>query len=133
VKNQLRLNGQRVDLNNITMPLLSLVATYDHLVPPESSRGFNDLCPSKDKKMMEFPTGHIGLSVSSAIHKKMWPEVALWLEKRSHLKQVELPEKTVKRKKGKTAQPEREFIGCTIQNMEQYARVRGKRSRIDQK
>jgi polyhydroxyalkanoate synthase len=103
VKNQLRLNGQKVDLNNITMPLLSLVATYDHLVPPESSRGFNDLCPSKDRKMMEFPTGHIGLSVSSAIHKKMWPEVALWLKERSHIKQVELPKKAIKNKKGMTA------------------------------
>jgi polyhydroxyalkanoate synthase len=102
VKNQLRLNGQRVDLNNITMPLLSLVATYDHLVPPESSRDFNDLCPSKDKKMIEFPTGHIGLSVSSATHKKLWPEVAFWLKDRSHIKEVELPKKAVKKKKGKT-------------------------------
>jgi polyhydroxyalkanoate synthase len=103
VKNRFRINGHKVKLDNINMPLLSIVATYDHLVPPESSRGFNDLCPSKDKKMIEFPTGHIGLSVSSATHKKLWPEVALWLKERSHIKQVEHPKKAVKKKKGKTA------------------------------
>jgi polyhydroxyalkanoate synthase len=102
VKNELRLNGNRVDLNNINMPLLSLVATYDHLVPPESSRGFNDLCPSKDKKMIEFPTGHIGLSVSSATKTKLWPEVANWLSERSRLeiKKPNQKRKSTKRKEG---------------------------------
>lgn len=85
VKNQLRLNGHKVDLKNIKMPLLSLVAQYDHLVPPESSMGFNDLVPSKDKEMMVFPTGHIGLSVSSATRAKLWPNVAEWIKKRSDL------------------------------------------------
>jgi polyhydroxyalkanoate synthase len=103
VKNQLRLNSDKVDLNNITMPLLSLVATYDHLVPPESSRGFNDLCPSKDKKMIEFPTGHIGLSVSSATHKKLWPEVALWLKERSQIEPEDNPKKPTKKKTRRTA------------------------------
>jgi polyhydroxyalkanoate synthase len=103
VKNKLKLNGHKVDLNNITMPLLSLVATYDHLVPPESSRGFNDLCPSKDKKMIEFPTGHIGLSVSSATHAKLWPEVAEWLKERSKMEPEDNPKKPTRKKARRTA------------------------------
>jgi polyhydroxyalkanoate synthase len=83
VKSQLRLNGNKVDLGNITMPVLNLVATYDHLVPPESGLTFNDRLPSRDKKLMTFPTGHIGLSVSSRSHAEFWPGVSSWLRKRS--------------------------------------------------
>jgi polyhydroxyalkanoate synthase len=83
VNNELRLNGNKVNLRNIDMPLLSLVAKYDHLVPKESSMSFNDLVSSADKDMIMFPTGHIGLSVSSATHSKLWPDVAKWLRKRS--------------------------------------------------
>jgi polyhydroxyalkanoate synthase len=83
VNNELRLNGNKVNLKNIDMPLLSLVAKYDHLVPKESSMSFNDLVSSTDKDMIMFPTGHIGLSVSSATHTKLWPDVAKWLRKRS--------------------------------------------------
>jgi polyhydroxyalkanoate synthase len=84
VNNELRLNGNSVNLKNIDMPLLSLVAEYDHLVPKESSMSFNDLVSSRDKDMIMFPTGHIGLSVSSATHTKLWPDVAKWLRKRSN-------------------------------------------------
>jgi len=83
VKSQFKLNGKKVDLNNITMPLLSLVAKYDHLVPKESSMSLNHLVPSKDKNTIVFQTGHIGLSVSSDAHAKLWPKVAAWLGKRS--------------------------------------------------
>ncbi len=97
VEGQLSLNGHKVDLNRIDMPLLSLVAKYDHLVPPESSMSFNDLVASRDKEMIVFPTGHIGLSVSSATHAKLWPKVASWLAKRSETEQVE--KKTARQKK----------------------------------
>jgi polyhydroxyalkanoate synthase len=88
VKNKFTINGDKVELNNIKMPLLSIVAQYDHLVPKESSMSFNDLVPSKDKKMIMFPTGHIGLSVSSKTHAMMWPDVIEWLAKRSDIKEA---------------------------------------------
>lgn len=97
VKNKFTINGHKVELDNIRMPLLSIVAQYDHLVPKESSMGFNDLVPSKDKKMIMFPTGHIGLSVSSKTHAKMWPDVIEWLAKRSDIKEPK--SKTPKTKK----------------------------------
>ena len=105
VDGRFRLNGHRVDLNNIDMPLLSLVAKYDNLVPPESSMSFNDLVASSDKEMIVFPTGHIGLSVSSATHAKLWPKVASWLKKRSDIelkqKKTAKPKKNTKKKKRK--------------------------------
>ena len=100
VQNRLHLNGNRINLKNIDMPLLSLVAKYDNLVPPESSMSFNDLVASKDKEMIVFPTGHIGLSVSSATHAKLWPKVTSWLAKRSDIEPE--PEKTTDTKKSTT-------------------------------
>ena len=99
VKSELRLNGGKVDLKNINMPLLSLVAQYDHLVPPESSMSFNGLVPSRDKEMFVFPTGHIGMSVSSATHAKMWPRVADWLRDRSEIEEPKTKSTKRKRKK----------------------------------
>ena len=105
VDGRLKLNGNRVDLNNIDMPLLSLVAKYDNLVPPESSMSFNDLVASKDKEMIVFPTGHIGLSVSSATHAKLWPKLTSWLEKRSDIEPTTInntkPKKSTKKKTAK--------------------------------
>ncbi len=98
VENKFTLNGHKVKLENITMPLLSIVAEYDHLVPKESSMSFNDLVPSDDKKMILFPTGHIGLSVSSATHAKMWPDVINWLAERSDVKEPEVKVPDTKKK-----------------------------------
>ena len=83
VENKLEVNGELVELKNITCPVMNLIAERDHLVPPESSIGFNDLISSKDKETIVFPSGHIGLSVSSKSLKGLWPDVADWIIERS--------------------------------------------------
>jgi polyhydroxyalkanoate synthase len=82
MNNELYLGGEHVDIENIDMPVLQIVAEYDHLIPPEASKPFNDAIPSEDKTIMEFPTGHIGMSVSSKSHAKLWPDVCDWFETR---------------------------------------------------
>ncbi|MFB6299333.1 MAG: class III poly(R)-hydroxyalkanoic acid synthase subunit PhaC [Halobacteriales archaeon] len=90
--NDLYLGDQHVDLQNIDMPVLNLVAEYDHLVPPEASKPFNDVIPSDDTRTIEATTGHIGLSVSSRSHAELWPEVAAWFAERSGGGAAELQE-----------------------------------------
>jgi polyhydroxyalkanoate synthase len=82
-ENELELDGKRVDLGEITMPVLQIIGQYDHLIPPEASRPFNDAIPSDDATLMEESTGHIGLSVSSKSHANLWPNVAEWFAERS--------------------------------------------------
>jgi polyhydroxyalkanoate synthase len=82
-RNELELNGERVDLDNITMPVIQVIGEYDHLIPPEASRPFNDVVGSADTELKEFSTGHIGLSVSSSSHEHLWPAVAEWFAERS--------------------------------------------------
>jgi polyhydroxyalkanoate synthase len=81
--NDLELDGKRIDLGNIDMPVLQIVGEYDHLIPPEASTPFNELVGSDDVETFEFPTGHIGLSVSSKSHSQLWPQVCDWFADRS--------------------------------------------------
>ncbi|SEP06636.1 polyhydroxyalkanoate synthase [Halogranum amylolyticum] len=82
-KNELELGGRHVDLSRIEAPVLQIVGSYDHLVPPTASTPFNDAVASDDVTTVEYPTGHIGLSVSAAAHRDLWPEVAEWFHEQS--------------------------------------------------
>ncbi|PSQ58396.1 MAG: class III poly(R)-hydroxyalkanoic acid synthase subunit PhaC [Halobacteriales archaeon SW_9_67_25] len=77
-RNELELDGRPVDVGNIDMPVLQIVGEYDDLVPPEASVPFNHVVGSDETEIIEFPTGHIGISVSSSAHEAYWPRVAEW-------------------------------------------------------
>ena len=80
---ELEIGDERVDLKNITCPVLNLVAESDHLVPPSQSLPFNDAVGSSDRKTISFKAGHIGLAVGSRAHRELWPDVCKWLIQRS--------------------------------------------------
>jgi len=65
--------------------VLQITGEYDHLIPSETSKPFNDAIASEDTAIIEYPTGHIGLSVSGSSHENVWPEVCEWFEERSQL------------------------------------------------
>ncbi len=77
-RNELEIGGEHVDLANVDMPILQILGEYDPLIPPEASKPFNDVVGSDDVRTIEYPTGHIGLSVSSSSHENVWPEVCDW-------------------------------------------------------
>jgi len=83
VQGKLRLGPKRIDLKNITCPILNLMAANDHLVPCGQSQPFNDLVGSSDRKSINFPAGHIGLAVGSKAQRDLWPKAAEWLAERS--------------------------------------------------
>ena len=64
------------------MPVLTIYAKEDHIVPPETTTPINELISSKDKELMEFPGGHIGVFVGSRSQKLLTPAIATWLKKR---------------------------------------------------
>ena len=82
VKGELRLGEHTADLSNITMPLLNIYASADHLVPPAATKPLNDLVGSQDKTLYEFQGGHIGVFVGSRSQKELAPAIADWLKKR---------------------------------------------------
>jgi polyhydroxyalkanoate synthase len=82
-KGEFKLGGRRVDLKNITMPVLNLFGEQDHLVPPYCSKPMAELVGTKDVTTIAYPVGHIGMYVSSKAQKEMPPTVANWLKERS--------------------------------------------------
>ena len=77
-RNELEIGGEDVDVGNIDMPIIQILGEYDHLIPPGASKPFNDVVGSDDVTTIEYPTGHIGLSVSSSSHEEVWPKVCDW-------------------------------------------------------
>ena len=81
-----RLNGPAVDLEQITCPLLLLVATGDHLVPPSQTIGILPHVGSSETRSMEIDAGHVGLAVGSKAHRQFWPRATGWFADHSTLK-----------------------------------------------
>ncbi len=85
IKNEMELNGKKINLKNITMPLLNVMAEFDHLVPNDASKPLSDAVSSTDKETLVFPTGHIGIFVGSKSQKEVCPKISAWLKPRSFL------------------------------------------------
>lgn len=81
--NQVADDHNILDLSKITVPLLNIVAEEDHLVAQASSSALNDLVSSKDKRLMRFHTGHVGLIASSYSQNNVLPKVGQWIKSRS--------------------------------------------------
>jgi len=82
IKNEYVLGGEKVDLKNITMPILNIYARYDHLVPPEACDKTTSMVGSTDKEDLCLDTGHIGIYVSSKTQKEFGPKIIRWLRER---------------------------------------------------
>ena len=82
VQNQMQVGEALVDLKQITCPVLNVIGEYDDVVHPNSSLPLLSLIGSADARNLVFPTGHIGVVVSAAVHKQLWPEVGRWLKDR---------------------------------------------------
>jgi polyhydroxyalkanoate synthase len=82
VKNQLELDGQRVELGNITMPVLNIFAKDDHIIPPATSRALAGKVGTKDYSELALPGGHVGVFVGGRSQKMLGPGIADWLAKR---------------------------------------------------
>ena len=83
IKNRMEIGGKRINLKEISMPFLNIMAEFDHLVPNESSLPLTKAISSTDKESMVFPTGHIGMFVGSKSQNEVCPKIAQWLKPRS--------------------------------------------------
>lgn len=78
----LELDGRRVELRNVTMPVLNIYATQDHLVPPSASEPLQGLAGTRDYSSYAFPGGHIGIYVSGTAQREVPQRIANWLRDR---------------------------------------------------
>jgi polyhydroxyalkanoate synthase len=89
IKNEMRIeredegkgNETIVDLRNIDVPFLNVIAKRDDLVAANSSKALNNaLTGSSDKSILEYNSGHVGLMIGKNAHKELWPKVGEWIK-----------------------------------------------------
>lgn len=83
VKGELALRGRRVDLANITCPVLSIAGKKDHICTPPQAEAVLKLIASQDKEWLLLDAGHVGLLTGAEARKDLWPRVRGWLAPRS--------------------------------------------------
>jgi polyhydroxyalkanoate synthase len=79
VQGKLKVGGRRVDLGQVTMPLLNIYGQYDHLVPPEACEVLTKKVGSRDTENVCLDTGHVGIYVSSRFQREIVPKITAWL------------------------------------------------------
>jgi polyhydroxyalkanoate synthase len=83
-QNRMPVGKHIVNLQNITCPVLNIMAGKDDLVPCCQGMPFTDLVGSKDRKTILLDgSGHIGLAIGSRAQKEVWPPACEWLAQRS--------------------------------------------------
>jgi polyhydroxyalkanoate synthase len=78
----LEIAGRKIDLRTLKLPLLNLIGTRDHLVPPDASRALKRLIGSDDYTSSEFDLGHIGMYVSARAQREVPGAIVQWLDSR---------------------------------------------------
>jgi poly[(R)-3-hydroxyalkanoate] polymerase subunit PhaC len=72
--------GERtIDLTDVDIPLLCVVAEKDHICPPEAATPVVDLVSSDTTRVVRIPAGHIGLIISRTASKITLPAIVEWL------------------------------------------------------
>jgi polyhydroxyalkanoate synthase len=82
IKNQLILDGRKVDLRKIKCPLLNVFGKNDYLAPPSSAKPLAKAVGSKDVTTIGVDTGHVGIFVGSRSYKTISPKIAKWIKAR---------------------------------------------------
>jgi polyhydroxyalkanoate synthase len=78
----LQIGDHVVDLQQVTMPVLNVYATQDHIVPPDASLALEGRIASDDYTTIAFEGGHIGIYVSARAQREVPPRIAEWLHAR---------------------------------------------------
>jgi len=107
IQNKMEIGGKRVDLKNITMPILNYYGKYDHLVPPEACELLTGKVGSKDTEDICLDTGHIGIYVSSRCQKEFAPRIVRWLKERDEDKKKRGTKKSNCEKKSSEKDPKK--------------------------
>lgn len=81
IKGKVCIGEHPVDLKNITMPVLNIYASDDHLVPPSSSKALGRFIGTEDYTEVVFKGGHIGIYVSGRAQKQVPTAISDWLDR----------------------------------------------------
>jgi len=76
VRNEWELDGRRIDLRNLRMPILNVYAKDDHIIPPATSRALSGKVGTSEYTELALPGGHVGVFVGGRSQAQFAPAVA---------------------------------------------------------
>jgi polyhydroxyalkanoate synthase len=84
VTGNLRLDGRRVHLADLTMPILVVTGVRDELVPAASTGPTASLLTGAEPETLELDAGHASLTTGRTAAKHTVPRILGWLADHSH-------------------------------------------------
>ncbi len=85
IEGTLHVGDRVVDLRRISMPVLNVYATQDHIVPPDGTLALEKYITTSDYTTFAFEGGHIGIYVSGRAQREVPQMIADWLHARCDL------------------------------------------------
>ncbi len=82
VKGEFVLDGEKINLNKINMPVLNVFAEKDHIIPPPCSTALGKYISSEDYTELPLNGGHVGIYVSSKLQNLVSNSIFEWLSTR---------------------------------------------------
>jgi polyhydroxyalkanoate synthase len=79
VRNEFELGGRKVDLTQISCPVLNIFAKDDHIIPPATSQALAGAVGTSDYTELPLPGGHIGVFVGGRAQALLGTSIAKWL------------------------------------------------------
>ncbi len=83
VRGEFELRGRKVDLGDIRIPVVHILAQHDHVVPYAASRDVVRLVGSTDKQEWVIKGGHVSVVAGLGAVTRTWPQLVDWLAPRS--------------------------------------------------
>ena len=82
VRGEFEVVGRRVDLRQVTMPVLNIYTETDHIIPPPMTKALRQHVGSEDYTELAVKGGHIGVFVGGAAQQTLRARVKEWLATR---------------------------------------------------
>lgn len=83
VASDFEIRGSKVDLRDVRVPVLHVLAEHDHVVPYAASRDLVQIVGSRDKEEWLIKGGHVSLVAGVGAVTRTWPRIVEWLAPRS--------------------------------------------------
>jgi len=82
IRGEFVLDGERVDLGHIDMPVLNILTDTDHVIPPPMTLALKKHVGTSDYSELVVKGGHIGVFVGAKSHQELAKSIAQWLDSR---------------------------------------------------
>ncbi|RMG11675.1 MAG: alpha/beta fold hydrolase [Deltaproteobacteria bacterium] len=82
-RGELKIGGKQVRLEDVRVPVLTIAASEDHIVPPESALAGHPRFASADKEAVTIRGGHIGVVVGGRGRRELWRRTTQFFQARS--------------------------------------------------